>query len=122
MGKKKVIQRINLKEIKDPSFLSKLKYSDTDIQDFIINYHLMYNNFDDLFEGDAKFYGTAQDFLKRAKEVQASGVPYANEESDTFAAGICLSRDLIYEQYRNKVIDNRHHHGIFNRVVSVLSS
>lgn len=62
----------------------KIRYTDVELQDFMINYHLMYNNFDDLFEGDAKFYGTAQDFLKRAKEVQASGVPYANEESDTF--------------------------------------
>ena len=78
---------------------SKLKYSDTDIQDFVINYHLMYNNFDDLFEGDAKFYGTAQDFLKRAKEVQASGVPYANEESDDFGD--------IYNPSRNQ-IDKAH--------------
>ena len=61
-----------------------IRYSEIELQDFMINYHLMYNNFDDLFEGDAKFYGTAQDFLKRAKEVQASGVPYANEESETF--------------------------------------
>ena len=61
-----------------------LKYTDKQIEEFMINYHLMYNNFDDLFEGDAKFYGTAQDFLKRAKEVQASGVPYANEENSVF--------------------------------------
>ena len=70
--------------LKDSSDSNKIKYTDIELQDFMINYHLMYNNFDDLFEGDAKFYGTAQDFLKRAKEVQASGVPYANEESDTF--------------------------------------
>ena len=30
-------------------------------------------SFDDLFEGDVKFYKNAQDFLKRAKEVQAGG-------------------------------------------------
>lgn len=64
--------------------LEDIPHNKKDIQDFMINYHLMYNNFDDLFEGDAKFYGTAQDFLKRAKEVQASGVPYANEESAEF--------------------------------------
>ncbi len=64
--------------------LEDIPHDKKDIQDFMINYHLMYNNFDDLFEGDAKFYGTAQDFLKRAKEVQASGVPYANEESAEF--------------------------------------
>lgn len=64
--------------------LENIPHERKDIQDFMINYHLMYNNFDDLFEGDAKFYGTAQDFLKRAKEVQASGVPYANEETESF--------------------------------------
>ena len=44
--------------------------------EFILNYHLMYNNFNDLFEGDTKFYKDSQTFLKRAKEVQGSGVPY----------------------------------------------
>lgn len=46
------------------------------VSEFILNIHLMYINFDDLFEGNSKFYGSAQDFLKRAKEVQGSGVPY----------------------------------------------
>lgn len=32
----------------------------------------MYNNFNDLFEGNAKFYKDTQTFLKRAKEVQGS--------------------------------------------------
>lgn len=35
-------------------------------------------SFDDLFEGDVKFYKNAQDFLKRAKEVQAAGKAYAS--------------------------------------------
>ena len=46
------------------------------ISEFALNTHLMYMNFDDLFEGNSKFYGSAQDFLKRAKEVQGSGTPY----------------------------------------------
>ena len=46
------------------------------VSEFALNTHLMYMNFDDLFEGSSKFYGSAQDFLKRAKEVQGSGVPY----------------------------------------------
>lgn len=46
------------------------------VSEFALNTHLMYINFDDLFEGNSKFYGSAQDFLKRAKEVQGSGVPY----------------------------------------------
>ena len=85
--------------LKENSDDEKIKYSDIELQDFMINYHLMYNNFDDLFEGDSKFYGTAQDFLKRAKEVQASGVPYANEESDTFGD--------IYNPTKNQ-IDKAH--------------
>ena len=76
-----------------------IRYSEDDLQDFMINYHLMYNNFDDLFEGDAKFYGTAQDFLKRAKEVQASGVPYANEENEVFGD--------VYDGVRHQ-IDDKH--------------
>ena len=44
--------------------------------EFLLNYHMMYINFNDLFEGDTKFYGTSRDFLKRAKEAQGSGVPY----------------------------------------------
>lgn len=85
--------------LKDDPKDDHIKYSETDIQDFMINYHLMYNNFDDLFEGDAKFYGTAQDFLKRAKEVQASGVPYANEENADFGD--------IYDGVRHQ-IDEKH--------------
>ena len=46
------------------------------IADFILNYQLMYDNFNDLFEGDDKFYKDSRTFLKRAKEVQGSGVPY----------------------------------------------
>lgn len=46
------------------------------ISDFAINYNLMYMNFDDIFEGDMKFYKDTQTALKRAKEVQGSGVPY----------------------------------------------
>ena len=44
--------------------------------DFAINTFLMYNNFNDLLEGNTKFYKNSQDFLKRAKEMQASGIPY----------------------------------------------
>lgn len=46
------------------------------IREFIINSTLANMNFDDIFEGSAKFYKSAQDFLKRAKEVQAQGKSY----------------------------------------------
>lgn len=51
--------------------------NDDNIADFALNYRLAYNYFDDLFEGDDKFYKSSQDFLKRAKEGQASGTPYS---------------------------------------------
>lgn len=54
------------------------KFSNADIIDMVLNTNLMYNNFDDLFEGDSKFYKDAQTFLKRAKEVQAGGKAYDN--------------------------------------------
>ena len=43
---------------------------------FWLNYFLAYSAFDDLIEGNSKFYKNTQDLLKRAKEGQASGVPY----------------------------------------------
>lgn len=42
--------------------------------DYSMNYWLAYIGFDDLFEGNSKFYKNSQTFLKRAKEVQAGGV------------------------------------------------
>ena len=46
------------------------------IIEFITNNNLMEYNFDELYEGNSKFYKSAQDFLKRAKEAQAGGDPY----------------------------------------------
>lgn len=51
-------------------------YYEEDIVDFILNYRLAYYASNDLFEGNTKFYKNAQDFLKRAKEAQAGGIPY----------------------------------------------
>ena len=51
--------------------------NDDNVADFALNYRLAYNYFDDLFEGNDKFYKSSQDFLKRAKEGQASGTPYS---------------------------------------------
>ena len=44
--------------------------------DFSLNHRLAYISFNDVFEGDTKFYKDTQTFLKRSKESQASGVPY----------------------------------------------
>ena len=46
------------------------------ISEFAINYLIMCYNYDDMLEGDSKFYKDSQTILKRAKEVQGSGVPY----------------------------------------------
>lgn len=46
------------------------------IIEFITNNNLMEYNFDELYEGNSKFYKSAQEFLKRAKEAQAGGDPY----------------------------------------------
>ena len=51
--------------------------NDDNVAEFALNYRLAYTNFNDLVEGDTKFYKSSQDFLKRAKEGQASGVPYS---------------------------------------------
>lgn len=58
------------------NFLEGTPHKEDDIAEFMLNYHLAYINCNDLFEGDSKFYKSTQDFLKRAKETQGSGVPY----------------------------------------------
>lgn len=50
--------------------------NDQNVADFVLNTRLSYISFNDLFEGDTKFYKDTQTFLKRSKESQASGVPY----------------------------------------------
>ena len=57
-------------------------FSKAEIEEAILNATIMYMNFDDLFEGDSKFYKNSRDFLKRAKEVQASGKSYSAVEFD----------------------------------------
>lgn len=48
----------------------------TSVQDFAFNYLITLMQYDDLLEGETKFYKDSQTILKRAKEYQASGVPY----------------------------------------------
>jgi len=57
-------------------FLRSVSLNTDNITEFAINHHLMYINFNDILEGDTKFYKDSQTFLKRAKEYQGSGVPY----------------------------------------------
>ena len=50
--------------------------NDTNIIEYGINQLLMHYNYDELLEGNTKFYKDSQTILKRAKEYQGSGVPY----------------------------------------------
>lgn len=64
------------------NFIPEKLYNSTNIAEYVLNHHLMYAGFNDLFEGDTKFYKDTQTFLKRAKEAQASGVPYGIVDYD----------------------------------------
>ena len=76
---------LRMEQYKD--FIPSSQYNRENIEEFALNHHLAYISFNDLFEGDTKFYKDNQTFLKRAKEVQGSGVPYGivNYETDMSA-------------------------------------
>lgn len=56
---------------------NKIPYTTDKINMFLLNSANMNMNYDDLFEGDYKYYNNARDFLKRTKETQAGGDGYA---------------------------------------------
>lgn len=71
------------------NLLQELQKSNEDLVDFALNTANAYMQLDDFLEGDVKFYKDAKDFLKRAKEVQASGIAYAGFNiNDTLSAKI----------------------------------
>lgn len=57
------------------SFLEGI--SDNEIIEYGLNAYIHFANFDDLFEGNSKYYKDPQTFLKRAKESQACGTSYS---------------------------------------------
>ena len=57
------------------SFLEGI--ADYEITEYGLNTYLHFANFDDLFEGNSKYYKDPQTFLKRAKESQAGGTSYS---------------------------------------------
>lgn len=73
--------------IKYKHLFGDTSFSREDLIEFSLNYHLAYIGFNDLFEGDTKFYKSSQDALKRFKEAQGSGVSYGilNYEDDLTA-------------------------------------
>jgi len=56
----------------------KVPHTEQSINSFLLNSAVMNMNYDDMFEGDFKYYNNARDFLKRTKETQAGGESYEN--------------------------------------------
>lgn len=81
------INDAQIRIVKHSSFIPSQYLEENKIAEFALNHHLMYVAFNDLFEGDTKFYKSFQDFLKRAKEAQGSGVPYGVVNYETSLVG-----------------------------------
>ena len=60
------------------------EYSSKYINEFLLNLVNMNMNYDDLFEGDFKYYKSARDFFKRTKETQAGGQGYFGSSAYDF--------------------------------------
>lgn len=56
---------------------NNISFDERTLDDFLLNSANMNMNYDDLFEGDYKYYNGARDFLKRTKESQAGGDGYS---------------------------------------------
>jgi hypothetical protein len=56
---------------------NNIPFDERTLDDFLLNSANMNMNYDDLFEGDYKYYNGARDFLKRTKESQAGGDGYS---------------------------------------------
>ena len=67
------IERFN----ESKNFIKGTSLNINNVADFMLNHLIMYINSNELLEGDTKYYKDAQTFLKRTKEYQASGTPYA---------------------------------------------
>lgn len=63
------------------NYYSNNQYNDNLIAEWALNTYLVYTNMDELFEGDSKYYKSAQDFLKRDKEIQAGGKSYYSDKT-----------------------------------------
>lgn len=88
---------IRLEQYKE--FMDEHLLSEDNIAEFALNHHITYISFNDLFEGDTKFYKDAQTFLKRAKESQGSGVPYGIVDYNT---DLTAPRTIIESRLNSK--------------------
>ena len=73
--------------------------------DYVANSYLTNVWYDDLYEGDTKFYKKGQDFLKRAKEVQASGTPYSADRSEAMGLSIVTGETPISISDNYSILD-----------------
>lgn len=74
---------------------NNIPFDNNTLDDFLLNSVNMNMNYDDLFEGDYKYYNGARDFLKRTKESQAGGDGYAGYNiTEEFNTNI---KDLIWQ-------------------------
>lgn len=77
------------------------EFTKENIFNYLLNYAVTYMSFDSIFEGNSAFYKSAQDFLKRAKEVQAGGMAYAG-----YDIGEELNDKIKTKENESIVIDN----------------
>lgn len=61
-----------------------IEYDQSTINNMLLNQVNMNIVYDDIFEGDYKFYGKARTFLKRTKETQAGGDGYAGYDINKY--------------------------------------
>lgn len=61
-----------------------IEYDQATINNMLLNQVNMNIIYDDIFEGDYKFYGKARTFLKRTKETQAGGDGYAGYDINKY--------------------------------------
>lgn len=72
--------------------------ADYELEEFALNHYIANIEFDDLFEGNQKYYKDAQTFLKRAKEIQAGGTSYSGIDylnTATYRQSVTETGDII---------------------------
>lgn len=89
------IQEIDIDSINYQTIIEN-KFNQDQIREAMLNYVIAYNKFDELFEGDSKFYADARTFLKRAKEAQAGGKAFAGFSFNDSITGAYIETNPIF--------------------------
>ena len=109
------VDRSNSKLSDYKDFIQSTEVNDDTVTEFALNQFITFCTYDELFEGDTKFYKDAQTVLKRAKEYEASGVPYGisdllftHEDDLTDVKGYSfLNQGYIVEPEMEEYIDDK---------------